>query len=317
MKINLLLKIFSLSLIIILSSCDYSDDAGQPIDPTPSTFEIIANSEDHNILEQILIETGLDDILNSGTYTIFAPDDEAFQAIDTSDLSDDEVVNILLNHVITGNASSTDFGNGYIKTNATESFSGDNNFIDLYVNVDSDLTLNGSANVTVSDNEANNGTVHVVDAVIMLADVETLTKFNPNFSNLAAALDQQNLLSTLSTNFNTSPAPFTVFGPNNTAFENFIAEDNGFETIEQILDYANLTDVLTYHVLPEAGVRENNISDGISPMTIQGETFTINTTNGVVITDQNERLTNVTTTNITASNGVIHVIDNVLLPTLP
>ena len=302
---------------MILTSCDYNDDSGQPIDPTPSTFEIIANSEDHTILEQALIDTGLDQILNSGNFTIFAPDDDAFNAIDISSLGNDELTNILLYHVINGNASSTDFANGYIKTNATESYSGDSNFLDIYVNVDGGISLNGVASVSPPDLVASNGTVHVVDSVITLPTVVTLAGSNPSFSNLVTALIQEDLLDILSTNPDTSPAPFTVFAPDDSAFDNFIAEDNGVDTIQQILDLNNLSDILTYHVLPDEGVRSGDISDGVMPTTIQGETFTINVSDEVTITDQNLRNINVTATDFTATNGVVHVLDNILLPTLP
>lgn len=301
-------------MLLSLTSCDYSDDSGQPIDSTPSTFEIIAVSENHTILEQALIDTGLDEILNSGTYTIFAPNDDAFNAID---ISNEEIANILLNHFIDGNAISSDLDNGYIKTNATENYSGEVNFIDMYVNVDGGITLNGMANVTTSDIEGNNGTVHVVDAIINLPTVVTLTASNPNFSNLATALTQENLLGTLSTDSQTSPAPFTVFVPNDDAFDNFIAEENSFDTVQQILDLPNLSDVLTYHILLDGDIRAADITDGISPVTVQGESITINSETEITVTDQNNRVINIIATDLTASNGVIHAIDNILLPTLP
>ena len=316
MKFKSLKVTFILTTIILMTSC-VGDDTGQPINNTPGTFQIIAASENHTVLEQALIDTGLDDVLNTGIYTVFAPDDEAFEAIDLSSLSNEELTNILLNHVINGNATSTDFGNAYIKTNATESFTGDDNLLDMYVNVDGGITLNGEATVTEEDIEAINGTVHVVDTVIQLPTVVTLAASNPNFSNLATALTQEDLLDTLSTNFDTSPAPFTVFAPNNSAFENFIAEDNGFDSVEQILDSPILSDILTYHVLPESGILEENIADGAMPSTIQGESFTINTVIDVTITDQNDRVVNVIATDVIGTNGVIHVIDNILLPTLP
>lgn len=304
------------SILLSLTACDSSDDSGQPIDPSPTTFEIISNSEDHTILEQALVDTGLDEVLNSGIYTVFAPNDDAFNAFDISGLSNDEIVNILLNHVINGNASSNDFGNGYIKTNATESYSGNNNFIDMYINVDGGIFLNGDASVTEADNEANNGRVHVVDAVITLPTVSTLTETNPSFLNLTTALTQENLLSTLSTKFDTSPAPFTVFAPNNSAFDNFIAENESFEDVQDILDSPFLADVLTYHVISVNGLREIDFLDGGTFDTIQGESLTVESPQDLIIIDQNDRSTGVIATDITASNGVIHVIDNVLLPTL-
>jgi uncharacterized surface protein with fasciclin (FAS1) repeats len=316
MKLKSIRTSIILLIVLVVTSC-VGDDTGQPINNTPGTFQIIASSENHTILEQALIDTGLDEVLNTGVYTVFAPDDEAFEAVDLSSLSNEELTNILLNHVINGNATSTDFSNAYIKTNATESFSGNENLLSMYVNVDGGITLNGEATVTEEDITAINGTVHVVDAIIPLPTVVTLAAANPSFSNLAVALTQENLLDVLSTDFNTSPAPFTVFAPDNTAFENFITEDNGFDTTEQILDSPILSDILTYHVLPEAGILEEDISDGAMPATVQGESLTINTVIDVTITDQNDRIVNVIATDLIGTNGVVHVIDNILLPTLP
>jgi len=316
MKLKSIKILFVLMTAMVVASC-VGDDTGQPINNTPGTFQIIAASEDHTVLEQALIDTGLDDVLNTGIYTVFAPDDAAFEGIDLDAISNEQLTNILLNHVISGNATSTDFSNGYLKTNATESFTGDDNLIDLYVNVDGGISLNGDATVTEEDIEAINGTVHVVDAVIQLPTVVTLIASNPDFSNLATGLTQEDLLDILSTDFDTSPAPFTVFAPDNAAFESFIAEDNGFDTIEEILDSPILSDILTYHVVPDLGILEENITDGAMPVTIQGESFTINTIIDVTITDQNDRVINVIATDVIGTNGVIHVIDNILLPTLP
>ncbi len=287
--------------------------------PPASTFDIIANSPNHETLESALVSTGLDQVLMNGTFTVFAPTDAAFSGVDTSSLTEEQLTNILLNHVVTGNVLSTDLANGYVKTNATETYSGNGNFIDLYVNVDDGVTLNGNASVTTANLESSNGTVHVVDAVITIPNVVDLAAANPMFSNLATALTQESLIATLSTDAGTSPAPFTVFAPNNTAFQNFLDEDpnDGFASIQDVLDLPILADVLTYHVLPDGAVRAADISDGISPSTIQGETITINTPDGVTITDQNARVVNIVATDVTGSNGVIHVLDNVILPTLP
>ena len=109
--------------ILGVSACS-DDDAATPISSEPTTFEIIADSPDHTILEDLLVSTGLDDALNSSTYTIFAPTDTAFGNIDTSSLTTEEVTNILLNHVVEGAAESSDLQTEYLTTLATEQFTG-------------------------------------------------------------------------------------------------------------------------------------------------------------------------------------------------
>lgn len=288
-----------------------------PDEAVTTTFGIIADSPNHTILEQLIRDLDLVGVINSATFTIFAPDDNALSGVNPGDFTTEELTNIILNHALAGTNLSSGLSNGYVKTNARETYSGDANRIDLYINVDNGVQINGASAVNAADLEAFNGVVHSVDAIILPADVVTLAAANPGFSNLATALTQQGLIPTLETPGGTSPAPFTVFAPDNTAFQNFLAENNGFDTIQDVLGSPLLTDVLTYHVIGDVAVRANDISDGIAPETIQGETITINTTGGVTITDQNGRVTNVIATDVTGSNGVIHVLDNVILPTLP
>ena len=283
--------------------------------PPMNTFSIIEASPDHTVLEQLLVDAGFDDVLADGVFTVFAPTDTAFGNIDTSGLSADQIANILLNHVIDGNVTSTDLSNGYVKSLATETYSGDDNNIDNYISIDNGVVINGNSTVTTPDLTSVNGTVHVVDEVITLPNVVDLAASNSSmFSSLATALTEADLLSVLSTDAGTSPAPFTVFAPSDAAFASFLAENNGFDTIDDVLNSALLGDVLTYHVLPNGAVREADITDGVTPATVQGATLTINTTGGVTITDQDGRIVNIIATDVTGSNGVIHVIDNVLLP---
>jgi len=301
----------------VVISCN-DDDAGRIIDNSPTTFEIIENSDEHTILEQALIDANLVDVLNSGVYTVFAPTDEAFSNIDLTGLPQDVLNNILLNHVITGNVTSTDLANAYYKTNAVESFSGENNAIDVFVNVDGGIVLNGVSMVEVEDLAASNGTVHTVDAVVSIPTLAVLTEANTSLSNLVTALTQENLLATLELDASTPPAPLTVFAPDDDAFQNFLDEDDedGFETIDDILNFPLLDEVLTYHLLSGA-VRENEIVDDAMPTTLQGETIKLNTGDTLRVTDQNNRVIPIKRTDITGSNGVMHVLDNILLPPLP
>ena len=317
MKSKFLSNLSLLLLMYLIISCDSTDEAGQPIDASQTTFEIIANSEDHNELESLLISTDLDEALNSGIYTVFAPTDTAFENLDLSNLPTEELRNLLLNHVLSSNAPASSLTNGYIKTNATETFSDNVNFIDMYINVDGALILNGVAEITLEDLEASNGTVHVVDNVISLPTIVDLISVNPRFSNLVTALEQENLVDAIMASGNTSPAPYTVFAPNNLAFDNLIAE-NPTETlteIEDVLAISTLEDILSYHILTDQALRTTDLSDGLTPNTFQGSTLTINQGEDVTITDQfsEGRETNIINADITASNGVIHILDNVLL----
>jgi len=125
------------------------------------------------------------------------------------------------------------------------------------------------------------------------------------FSILVEAVVAADLASTLS-----APGPFTVFAPTNTAFAALLQELG--VTKEQLLaDKALLTQVLTYHVVSGRVLRAQ-VPVETPITTVQGQTFTIDA--NLVITDQRGRTARITETDLLASNGVIHVIDRVILP---
>ena len=296
--------------LIVLSCSD--DEAGQIIDNTPTTFEIIANSSEHNTLEELLINSELRDVIDTGVFTVFAPTDEAFANVDLSSLTDEQINQILLNHVLTGKAESSDFGNGYERTNASEIFTGNTNSLNIYINVDGGITLNGTSSVINPDNDASNGVVHFVDAVIPIPSISTFVTADTRFSTLATALtreDQPDFVGTLSS-FN-DPAPFTVFAPTNDAFTDLLAELE----IESLADIGAtlLTSTLNTHVIAGSMVREEDLTT--ATFGTLGDDIDINAETAV-ITDMNNRDINIIITNVQAGNGVIHVVDKVILPTL-
>ena len=130
---------------------------------------------------------------------------------------------------------------------------------------------------------------------------------NPDFSTLVTAVTAADLAETLS-----GEGPYTVFAPTNAAFE---ALPSG--TLDELTMPENkdtLTAILTYHVV--AGeVLSDDLTDGQEVETVQGETLTVGVTDdGVTLTDASGNTVNVVTADVEASNGVIHAIDGVLLP---
>jgi uncharacterized surface protein with fasciclin (FAS1) repeats len=107
--------------------------------------------------------------------------------------------------------------------------------------------------------------------------------------------------------------PFTVFAPTNAAFAALLAE-LGMSKEQLLANKALLTQVLTYHVLP-ARVLKADVPVGSAIVTVQGESFSVNAQ--LAITDRNGRSARIAATDVLASNGVIHVIDQVILPKLP
>jgi uncharacterized surface protein with fasciclin (FAS1) repeats len=171
---------------------------------------------------------------------------------------------------------------------------------------------NGGATVTDADIMARNGVIHVVNHVIDLPTVTNHAIANPQFSILVQALtraDQPDFAGILSGSQN---APFTVFAPTNDAFGSVLTELelSGLAQIPQ----ATLENVLKYHVVTGTNVLAANLQDNMEVTTFQGEKLTVNLEGGAKITDANGRISTITATDVQASNGVVHVINKVLLP---
>ena len=213
---------------------------------------------------------------------------------------------ILLNHVVSGKNLANSLTTGYVKTLGKGAASSTNT-LSMYVDISGGMVkLNGVSTVTQADITATNGVIHKVNAVIGLPTIVTHAAANTNFTTLVGLLTSQNLVATLN---GTSGSPFTVFAPSNAAFTTFESQNPG---VLGSLTSAQVTSVLTYHVVGGANVLSNAIPT--TPITtLETGTFTVA---GTVITDEAGRNTNIVATDVQCSNGVIHVLNNVLLPTL-
>ena len=147
----------------------------------------------------------------------------------------------------------------------------------------------------------------LVDRVLLPAnkDIVATASALPDFSILVEAVVAAGLATTLQ-----GAGPFTVFAPTNAAFVALLAE-LGVTKEALLADTALLTTVLTYHVVP-ARVLKAEVPINTAIATVQGQTFTVNAS--LVITDQNLRTSNITMADVFTSNGVIHVVDKVILP---
>ena len=308
-------KLIKLTLLVVTTSLMFScsDDDDALVVENNSIAAIASRSSDLSILVSALERADLVTTLDgTGPYTVFAPRNAAFTAfLNANGFANLEAVpvatlkEILLNHVVSGTNLSTSLTTGYIKTLAKGAASSTNT-LSMFVNTASGVRLNGVSSVVTADIVATNGVIHIVDAVIGLPTVVTHAAANPNFTTLVGLLSGQGLVPTLA---GTTSSPFTVFAPSNAAFTAFETQNPG--TLAS-LSSAQVTSVLTYHVVAGANVLSTGIPT--TPITtLETGTFTIA---GTVITDEANRQTNIVAVDVQASNGVIHVIDNVLLPTL-
>lgn len=305
----------------IQSCSDDDDDVTTPTGPS-NIVEIAMDTPDlSNLVAALSVADGnLVDVLSGGEFTVLAPTNEAFETflaangfMSLSEVPTDVLSNILLNHVISGTVNSTnlvDAGSGYSTTNASN-MDGDN--LSLYFDTSSGVTFNGISSVVAADIVASNGIVHVVDEVIGLPTVVTFAVSNPALSTLVAALTTEGLSVDIVSILSSSdePSPFTVFAPTNDAFGSLLAELELNALGDIPVDILEAT--LGTHVAPEANVRSTDLVDGMSVNTISS-TITVSLSDGAKLIDSNGRESNIVAVDIQAYNGVVHVIDNVLLP---
>ena len=338
---NFILKNARLSFLAIIicfgfTACDEDDDFQVDDDmtvapnPEPTEDDMVASNtiadfvsgnENYSSLLAALEATGLTaTFTGEDEYTVFAPDNAAFAAFleanefnALEDVPTDVLTQVLLNHVQTGSIMSTDLSTGYIESMSTAGPDGEN--LSLYINTNDGVVLNGVSNVVTADVEVDNGVIHAVDAVIGLPNVVTFALADPTFETLVAALTREDSYTFVETLQSAeAPAPFTVFAPTNEAFGDLLAELE-MEALGDI-DADLLATVLSYHVVAGANVTSDELSDAMAVTTLQGEDFTINLGDTATITDANGRTSTIIATDVQATNGVIHAIDTVLLPTL-
>ncbi|UII22254.1 fasciclin domain-containing protein [Fulvivirga ligni] len=286
---------------LLLTSCG-DDDDGTPPDEPDIVDVAIANG--YNTLAAALTEADLvDDLKGTGPFTVFAPTDEAFAAagITASNVGDVENLEaILLYHVVSGKVMSSDLSSGMVET-----LNGASVTIDA-----SELTVDDIDIVSPFDVEASNGVIHTIDGVLMPPPptIVGTAQANSNLSMLVTALTKYpDLVSLLD-----GEGSFTVFAPTNTAFENLL-DVIGQESIDDVPEDV-LKRVLQYHVISSAALMSTDLSDGqmaATALSAEDEiTVSIDGSN-VMINNAN-----VVTADVETSNGVMHVIDAVLVPEL-
>jgi uncharacterized surface protein with fasciclin (FAS1) repeats len=322
-------NLFKTTLILALSftgfiSCDDDDDySPAPVPETNTIVDFVSSNADYSILLEALLLADGDlpgVLLGEGPFTVFAPNNAAFTAFLSannltalSDIPTDVLTQVLLNHVVSGNAVSSSLTTGYeVSSLSTATPTGNN--MSLYINTADGVVINGIATVTTADVSVDNGTIHAVDTVIDLPTVVTFAVADPNFSILKTALTRSDLtfdfVGTLSTANGTTPAPFTVFAPINDAFVDLLAELN-VASLDAI-DEPTLKGTLEMHAVAGANVLAAGLSDGMTIGTLGGD-ITANITGGATLTDANNRVSTIIAADVQASNGVIHAIRKVLL----
>lgn len=313
MKHNRLTK-FILATILFSGFVFTSCKKDETTPSVKSIAELAASTPDLSYLSAAINRAGLSATLTaSGTYTVFAPTNEAFIAagfatIDAINAADPTALSaILLYHTLGSTVVSSAVPAGPNAAVATL------NTANIYLTSNSKgVFVNGTPVVTV-DVSASNGVVHIIGKVLIppAGNIVETAQAVPDLSYLVAAILRASTGSTDVAGVLSGTGPFTVFAPTNDAF---IAA--GFPTIDAInaADPDALAAILTYHVL-NGWVFSSDLSDGLTPTMLNAGTVTINVTGGATVKgNSNASASNITAVDVVTTNGAVHIIDQVLLP---
>ena len=281
---------------------DIDGDTDDVTDASPNIVEIAVENDDFSELVAALTAADLVDALSGeGPFTVFAPTDAAFAAFEADNpgvlesLSVAELTEILTYHVVEGRVLSTDLVSNMIAPTLQGSY--------VNVQLDDGVQIN-DANVTTADIEGSNGVIHVIDTIMLPPsdDIVDTAVATGAFATLAGALTDTGLVDVLK-----GDGPFTVFAPTDEAFEQFEEENPG---VLASLSQEDLTNVLLYHVT-SGWVGAADLSDGMAIQTsLDGAAILVDLSSEGVFLNASR----VTQPNILTTNGVIHVIDAILLP---
>ena len=274
--------------------------------PTPTPNDIPRTAQctgQHNALVSAVVQADLLETLQGeGPFTLFAPTDTAFAeaGIDLAALDTPEgkatLADILLYHVVAGSVASSDLTDCMTASTV--------NGQPVSFTVGESVMVNG-ATVSLADVQTSNGVIHVIDTVLTPSaapnDIPRSAQCTGIHNSLVAAVIQADLLTTLQ-----GEGPFTLFAPTDEAFAAAGIDLAALDTPE---GKEALRDILLYHVhmglIPGA-----NITDGMLLVMANGDTATLATSTGSGSIDG----ANFTLIDVMTSNGIIHVIDAVILP---
>ncbi|WP_237288489.1 fasciclin domain-containing protein [Variovorax sp. PAMC 28711] len=266
-----------------------------------------------SLLAEAVVAAGLVDTLSAtGPLTVFAPNNDAFSALlgelgvskDVLFADKTLLTAVLTYHVLTGKVLKADIPLG----RAIEPVGG--GFFKIEALADAVKITDGRNRLTTilsTDTVASNGVVHIVDRVLLPAnkDIVQTAQATPSLSILVEAVVAAGLVDTLK-----GKGPFTVFAPTDDAFAALLVE-LGVTKDALLADTELLSTVLTYHVVP-GRVLKAEIPLDTPITTVQGQAIRISAS--LQITDASNRASGITATDIFNTNGVVHLIDKVLLP---
>jgi len=304
------IKILSLHTLLVLltmfvfTACEEEDNpVNPPTEEDQTIVEVAQANGNFTTLVSALQDAGLVDALNAeGPYTVFAPTDDAFASLPDGlleSLTTDQLTEILSYHVLTAEVMSGDLQ----QEQQVEALAGG----ELFVTVGEQVSVNNKTAVVTADVDASNGVIHAIDMVLLpdsYLDVVGIAQKRYTLETLVSAVATAGLVETLQME---TEDGYTVFAPTDDAFA--ALPEGTLESLSQ----EQLQGILTYHVLPTK-VLAGEITAG-TVTTVNGATLEISVADGTVtLTDQTGNTVTVTQTDLEGTNGVVHLIDGVLMP---
>lgn len=307
-----------------LLACDSDSDPIDETTPEPTNIMDFLKVNGYDSLAVALETTRvLSELDEEFEYTLFAPTNAAFQNYlannnfeSMGEIPETLIAKLLMNHLLEGAIRTSDFSTGYIETMAKAGPNNEN--LSLYINKEFGLLINGVSTIKSPDNEMENLIVHGVHQVIDLPLIDTFIypgeehDDDPRFDSLSDVIFWNG------PRFDENSA-YTVFAPINEAFAAFYSEygeEEEFYREDPEMGSITLRNIVEYHIISKVNLRSEELIDGMTVTTVQGEDLTINLNGEVTLTDVNGRTATIITKDIQAVNGVIHAIDTVLIPDL-
>lgn len=258
-------------------------------------------------------------VLNGdGPFTVFAPTNAAFQSLLDSndswsslgDIPIETLDSVLRFHVLSGaNVQSAGLSDTYVNTLAT----GPNDeSLSLQIKTTGGVEFNGDSKPVIVDIQGSNGVVHVIDKVMLPANIVTLALNNSGFTSLVAALTDDRHTTDFVAVLN-GGGPFTVFAPTNAAFQALLDSNDDWNGLGDV-PIATLDAVLKYHVVNGANVQADQLSDNQEITMLSEGMVTVDLTDGAKLETSSGQSVVISVTDVQGTNGVIHAINNVLLP---
>ena len=310
--------------LILLSNCKREIVTGPNaaiigIDPQPSATEFIERSEDLSELKRIMDITGWDEkIMTTDSFTFFAPTNDAFKNLiiesedwnSINDIPMEELTDLLDYHLVKNKGYILrDTFTEFIPTTSISSFDGNNS---LFINTEGSIRINGERSVALQDVRVKNAVIHMMGEIATPITVTSLIDAHPELSTFAQLFEREDI----ATNVNellSGDGPFTIFAPSDSAFIELFAalEINSLSGISADI----LEQVLLYHIVSSENLRSEKLMPSAKINTLLStQELTVGISNNIKNVSGTNGQANLISADGQGSNGVIHIIDKVLLP---